>query len=230
MAKYDTLPTEETTETDFTTTDPDTLRESKDSYRHQDSVLRSWRTTIIVVSIVVFGLFATAFVRSYDFNSHVVTNTNSLHCGTSNTTAEAKALGCEFDLMSYSWTPKQCFDEETASEFREWVWESERQEGAFPFFYDQEGKNRVEDEHALSQSFGEVIHTTQEEHLGHCTFMIRRIHRVAESNGRLRLNSRFGTLAHTKHCSMEVLKSLKRPDLSYLRGIHSRFGVSFERC
>ncbi|KAF4620115.1 hypothetical protein G7Y89_g14708 [Cudoniella acicularis] len=230
MAKYASLSTEEPTETNFTTTDPNTSRDPKVSYHRQHSVLRSWRTTIIAVSILLCGLLATAFIRSYDFSPHVNASSLGLHCGTSNTTAEARALGCEFDLMSYSWTPKQCFDEETASEFSEWVWDSGRQEGAFPFFYDVEGKNRVQDEHALSQSLGKVIHTTQEEHLGHCTFMIRRIHRVAESNGRLRLNSRYGKLAHSKHCSNEVLKSLQRPDLSYLGGIRSRFGVSFERC
>lgn len=183
---------------------------------------------MITLSLLSLGLVVTTLFRSYHSSPH--TMAYNLHCGTSNTTAEAISLGCEFDLMSYSWTPKPCFDEDTASEFREWVWESERHEGAFPFFYDHEGKNKVEDEQELSQSFGKAIYTTQEEHLGHCSFMIRRIHRVAESNGRLRLNSRYGTLAHTKHCSQEVLKSLQRSDLSYLGGIHSRFGVSFERC
>ncbi len=102
--------------------------------------------------------------------------------------------------------------------------------GEFPFFYDLAGVSHVRDEHELAESFGTMIYTTQEEHLGHCTFMMRRLHRVAESNGRMRLNSRYGTLEHTKHCSQEVLTSFKRPDPRAMGGIHARFGVSFEHC
>lgn len=152
------------------------------------------------------------------------------NCGTSNTTAEAKALGCEFDILSYSWTPQPCLDKDTATEFHEWLQEPDRKMGPFPFFYDRQGRDRLQNEEELSLAFGKTLHTTQEEHLGHCTFMMRRIHRVAESNGRLRLNSRYGKLGHTKHCSNEVLKSLQRADLSYLDGARSRFGVSFESC
>ncbi|KAI0137815.1 hypothetical protein F4776DRAFT_663389 [Hypoxylon sp. NC0597] len=225
-AKYNILSTEEPIENKFSTIRPDISQEPKASNLSQHGVLKSWGVAIIAVLILLSGLLAAILVHSYSSSPH----TNGLHCGTSNTTAEAESLGCVFDILSYSWTPKQCFDEETATEFSEWLREPERQMGPFPFFYDLEGKNRVQDERALGETFGAVIHTTQEEHLAHCTFMMRRIHRVAESNGRLRLNSRYGNVNHTKHCSHEILKSLQREDLSYLGGVRSRFGVSFERC
>jgi hypothetical protein len=56
-------------------------------------------------------------------------------CG--NSTTEARALGCEFDLLSSIWLPPACLDRETSAEYREWLSSSERERGAFPFFADQ---------------------------------------------------------------------------------------------
>ncbi|KAI1381354.1 hypothetical protein F4677DRAFT_402756 [Hypoxylon crocopeplum] len=226
LPKYNSLSIEEPIETNFDDTGTAIQQEPKVSDHRHHSALRSWRTAIISILTLLFGISVIIAIQSHDFSPRA----SSLHCGRSNTTAEAEVLGCVFDILSYSWTPRQCFDEDTASEFNEWLWESGRQMGAFPFFYDVEGKDRIQDEQALGENFGTAIHTTQEEHLAHCTFMMRRIHRVSESNGRLRLNSRYGSLEHTKHCSHEILKSLERKDLSYLGGVRSRFGVSFERC
>jgi hypothetical protein len=228
LAQYASLSTQETSETKESE-----LETGLPRYEEVPNPILNWRTQCVRVvtigaSIFVCSLAVVFLVRSYQ-STHLPV-TASLHCGTSNTTIEARDLGCEFDMLSYSWTPKQCFDKDTASEFRDWLQSSERQMGEFPFFYDVVGNDHVLGEEELSESFGTTIYTTQEEHLGHCTFMMRRLHRVAESLGRLRLNSRYGTLEHTKHCSEEVLLSFKRPDPRDMGGIHARFGVSFEHC
>ncbi|KAH8199899.1 hypothetical protein TruAng_005955 [Truncatella angustata] len=48
---------------------------------------------------------------------------SSAHCG--NSSAEAAAMGCSFDIMSFTWSRKACFDEELMHEFlaaRNWTW------------------------------------------------------------------------------------------------------------
>jgi hypothetical protein len=49
-------------------------------------------------------------------------------CGS--TAAEAKARGCVFDVMSFSWLPRDCYDEELVAEFLQatdapWQWFSD---------------------------------------------------------------------------------------------------------
>ena len=227
LRDYISLSTEESPKTDLA--DPDT--QSDLSIDHELPIhSQNWklRTAIIAVLILLCGILAIVLTRKHDgTNAHPAP---IYHCGTSNTTAEARALGCKFDILGNSWTPKQCFDSDTAAEFREWVQLPERQMGTFPFFHDKEGKERIRDEHELAESVGSYVYTTQEHHLAHCTFLMRRIFRAGASNGELRLNSRYGTLSHTVHCTEEVLLSFRRPDPRQMGGIHAGFRVTFEHC
>ena len=150
---------------------------------------------------------------------------NELDCG--NTTTEAKTLGCEFDLLSYTWMPKGCIDRETSAEFEEWVRNPERQFGAWPFFADAEGKERILDIDALSERAGLKTHTTQEEHLGHCTFMLRRLQR--SQKGRT-MKTALDGIDHVIHCSNEILRGLKGPNPVDINRLASIFIVSFNTC
>jgi hypothetical protein len=228
FGRYASLSTDESVETKSTDSDTDLLRYEEAPIHHQNWKIHYVRNAVIALLVSLCGLLAIFLIRSHERTyEHATAN---LHCGTSNTTTEARALGCEFDILSYSWTPKQCFDKDTALEFSDWLHNPDRQMNGFPFFYDVAGKDHISGEDELAKSFGSMIYTTQEEHLGHCTFMMRRLYRVAESNGRIRLNSRYGTLEHTKHCSEEILLSFRRPDPRDLGGIHASLGVSFEHC
>lgn len=146
-------------------------------------------------------------------------------CG--NTTAEARARGCEFDLLSYSWLPQQCLDRETSAEFRSWILSPDRERGSWPFFTDSTFTSRISDEEALSErNLPVMTYTTWEEHLGHCVFLARRIYR--SMGGDFGMDPHFGNYGHTVHCTAEVLKGIKEdqsesPHLSY-------FGVYFGTC
>ncbi|KAE9379515.1 hypothetical protein N431DRAFT_460768 [Stipitochalara longipes BDJ] len=89
-------------------------------------------------------------------------------CG--NTSAEAIAVGCEFDILSYSWMPPQCLDRDTAEEFEDWLISNDRYQGPWPFFTDETGKERVIDKETLSHRTNTLTWTTEEEHLGHFPF------------------------------------------------------------
>ena len=197
-----------------------------------DSIHNSMSQNLQVASIAVLLLLCVILATLLARARHSTQSpaTSMYHCGSTNSTAEARALGCEFDILGNSWTPKQCFDNETAAEFREWLEQPERQMGAFPFFHDKEGKVPIMDEKELAETVRSRVYTTQEHHLAHCTFLMRRFFRVGHSEGKLRLNSRYGTLDHTKHCSNEVLSSFRRPDPKHMGGIHAGFHITFERC
>jgi hypothetical protein len=149
-----------------------------------------------------------------------------LNC--SDNVEEAKALGCEFDLLSYSWTPAECFDRQTAAEFNEWVLSDERQLGAWPFFADIDTEQRISGEEALSQRVGIETRTSQEEHLGHCIFWMRRTERVQE--GKVRLTARGDGLNHAIHCTASLLDRLKGPNPIDLGKAHAVFVVGFNTC
>jgi len=224
--QYTSLPTEESSKTHLAEldTESDQLTDDDSLIHSPKRKLQKVQTATIALLILLCGILTTLLLKTH----HVATDLH--HCGTTNTTAEARALGCEFDILGNSWTPKQCFDNETAIEFREWLQHSERQMGTFPFFHDEDGKERIMDEDELAESVESRVYTTQEHHLAHCTFLMRRIYRVGHSNGRMRLNSRYGTLEHTKHCTNEVLLSFRRPDPKHMGGIHAGFHITFEHC
>ena len=167
----------------------------------------------VLVSLIIFIIYS----------SHLFPRTE-LHCG--NTTEEARSLGCEFDLLSYSWTPKQCFDRETALEFKEWLLSPDRFPRSWPFFEDRNNSQWVPDEAALSERVHILSYAPNEEHFGHCVFMMRRLHRI-NSGGAGRANSRIKRYKHTEHCTNTILDAaFSQLDL---RG-PAHFGVTFETC
>jgi hypothetical protein len=147
-------------------------------------------------------------------------------CG--NTTTEARKKGCEFDLLSYSWIPPDCYDRETAGEFRRWVNDPDRERGSWPLFEDRQLKQRIADENDLSERIGIWTWVTEEIHLGHCAFLARRLHRAIE--GKFRLTG-VENINHTLHCTNQVLDNLSNsPSLHSTESGISRLTVNFVPC
>jgi hypothetical protein len=147
-----------------------------------------------------------------------------LHCG--NSTTEARSLGCEFDVLSNGWTPKECLDTQTSDEFYDWLTSPERLR-PWPYYTDREGKEWIPDKDSLSEGVYRKLYTTSEQHVGHCVYLMRRLHRIVDGGGKFRLNSR-QDYGHTDHCanlSLEVIGNRKPLDL-----IDVGFGVTFESC
>ncbi|RFU33863.1 hypothetical protein B7463_g2516, partial [Scytalidium lignicola] len=174
----------------------------------------------IVIGFIVYG-FGLKLFKFLTFTSQ----TKSLDCG--NTIAEAKARGCEFDVLSYSWIPQECRDRETDDEFLEWLYSDDRQLGPWPFFKDQEMKERIPDADALSHRVRMISYAPQEEHIGHCIFLARRLHRAMDSSWTM--DTRGGNLNHTIHCTNMVLKSATGISEEYAT-LRTHFGVTFGSC
>lgn len=152
----------------------------------------------------------------------------TLECG--NTTAEAEARGCAFDLLSHNWLPQPCLDPLSEAEYREYVSSPDRLYGAYPYFLDKDGTQRISDEREFSMLANgptladQHVFTTREEHLAHCSFLLRRTHRGAE--GKVRINDENLQFWHTEHC----LDEIRHPDRKPMNELNEGFYVGYSPC
>ncbi|KAK1243191.1 hypothetical protein MKX07_003819 [Trichoderma sp. CBMAI-0711] len=150
---------------------------------------------------------------------------SELHCGNSST--EARAMGCVFDLLTNNWMPEYCADPITDAEYREWVLDPSRQLGAWAFYHDEQGQKQVASEEVLSDLVGSHIYTTTENHLAHCAFLARRMHRLVTGDIAAVAHN---TLAHTLHCTRAILKAVESNEPSLKAQIGSTFDVGIVSC
>lgn len=112
-----------------------------------------------------------------------------LECGS--TTAEAEALGCEYDPLAACWMHPDCPHDYT-DEFITY-----NDGNPFHYYYDHEGTREIESWYDLSQ-LGYYWSSTRE-HLVHCSFILRRGHDTKARGARV--DSMAGDLHHNDHCA-----------------------------
>jgi hypothetical protein len=149
------------------------------------------------------------------------TSTSELHCG--NSSSEARALGCVFDLLTNNWMPQYCADPYTDGEYRAWVTDAGRELGAWAFYHDDKAERQVASEEELSDLVGKHVWTTTENHLAHCVFLARRMHRLV--TGEIAAVAH-NTFAHTVHCTKAILKALQ--STGELSGDVAQIGSTFD--
>lgn len=193
----------------------------------------SWQRRLQVITVIVFGAIACGFVGFAAHYYAVNTRTNAattiptreLHCG--NSSIDAQAQGCVFDLLTNNWMPQYCSDSVTDAEYRAWVMQPERKLGSWAFYHDDEAAHQVSSEEELSRLVGRRIYTTKENHLGHCTFLARRMHRLAIGE----INAvAHNTMAHTIHCTSSILDALEDTEQGGGARIGSEFEVGVVSC
>jgi hypothetical protein len=154
--------------------------------------------------------------------------TQTFSCG--NSTEEARAARCAFDLLSHSWVAQQCADARTEEEYRRWLLDPKRARGPFPFFRDAEGQQHIADESALSarasgaSETSRRVYTTREQQRGQCEFVLRRLHRGME--GLVRLNDAEAEMEHTEQC----LDKLRRGVGADMGELVMQSDVGFTSC
>ena len=138
-------------------------------------------------------------------------------CG--NTPSEARAAGCVFDIVAFSWLPPRCHDAELGEEFRQLKdWE---------YYLDRNRTRLVSLEMALTGEFT-GLNTKFEHHLHHCTFLWKKMHRALLSGGggKQAIDSVTAAYVHTEHCS-KVLTTNREVALDV---INSAFLVRYPDC
>lgn len=164
--------------------------------RHEPSLLIS--AVLFVVFLVLLLVCAVAVLlvmRAISVPSESESE-DLLTCG--ETPEQAQHLGCRFNVMSFTWVPSPCFDEELIDEFLNspsvpWKWFSERNAttaSTFPL------------EEVSSGQFPE-LYVTNAFHTTHCTFTWRQLHRALTMLGYL--DSYIGNYEHTLHCEQMLL-------------------------
>jgi hypothetical protein len=178
---------------------------------------RNWRNSILLGSLPVI-LFALYYVWDYTVSQgdqpDLHTKKQYLHCG--NSTAEARAAGCQFELMSYAWVPEPCVDQELEAEF---------QSLGFPYFEDIEGTRPIP--HEVVENGDQVVFSTWREHMWHCAFMWKKIVKIANGiEGAGGLSTRILRMNHTEHCSERILAD----DGPSLDTVNTRGTPAFDEC
>jgi hypothetical protein len=145
-------------------------------------------TSTCVVIAIVFSTLAT--IRTIHTTSPPET------CGV--TADEARSRGCEYDVMSFAWTPSRCFDSDLMAEFtsvRNWT-----------FFTSENGTEEVPH---LTVALGEhdKLYVTQEFHMYHCTYMWRKMHRAVLAA--VPLDGYIGNYHHTSHCERQIMQQAR---------------------
>jgi hypothetical protein len=149
-------------------------------------------------------------------------------CGS--TVSSARAANCSFDLLSNSWIPSTCYDSETDTEFRSWITHPNRTHGAWPYFTSKSlsPSTHIHDEAALSSMPGVWLWSTQEQHIGHCIFWAKRVHRTLQ--GSVGPSRSVQNMKHSFHCANEVLESLMEAPLEKVGKGVVHFKVQFDTC
>ncbi|PIG88392.1 hypothetical protein AARAC_004626 [Aspergillus arachidicola] len=198
-----------------------------------ERLLKQWRfhlSALSATALVILGVILLIWYSS-DSPARGTERINfgsvpSDYCGS--TAVEARANGCVFDLVTNNWVPKRCADAETAQEFREWVSNNVRLRQSWPYYYDGHGERQIASEEEMAGMVGQLVYTTTENHLGHCTFLMRRLHRFLDSDAETAI-SRIN-FNHTLHCSSEVLRAVGNPECEDRGIITSAFLVGITGC
>lgn len=152
----------------------------------------------------------------YDPSAHVMTGIMKSPCG--NTTAEAKARGCHFDIITFCWLPHRCYDNELSKSFEQlvdWKW-----------YLDRNKTRPVPKTEALR---GELdgLYVSWEYHVQHCVYMWQKMHRALLGPGKEAIDTYISPYIHTEHCGKMLLT---RGDGYALSDINTRIRVKFPDC
>lgn len=110
-------------------------------------------------------------------------------CG--NSTTEAKALGCQFDLLSAAWLPEECQDRELTEEFRA--------AGPWKYFADSLGRIELREEELPERTgYDNGYRASRRWHTVHCAFQWRKMHRSIERGARM--EDALRDYKHMMHC------------------------------
>lgn len=183
---------------------------------------RSWFTDAVIIIaalLTTIGIGVWAFrINSSNFSDVVqpgaTINDFKYHCGS--TIAEAKSLGCKFDLLSAAWVPPPCIDTELTEQFR--------REKDWKYYLDREGTMELPESELEFREGGVEgeFWATLEWHQVHCGYEWRKMHRALEVGGRV--ESALGEYHHTVHCG-KVFK-----DRSPLDKLETKITVEFLTC
>lgn len=192
------------------------------------------RLVVIVACAAIFMLLAVTVFYTVLGTRMLIEPQNKqgslgLSCGS--TVEEARARGCEFDLFTDSWVPAPCYDKATSDEMLHWLMQPERDYGAWPYFADRDGRERIPDVKTLSERiYPQKTYSTQEQHMAHCLFWMNHNERVVNGSVPWTSRGRQNPLHHALHCTQIILDGLADKNHTQKQLPHVVIQVGFTTC
>jgi hypothetical protein len=151
----------------------------------------------IIIAGTILVSVAAVYLTLYQLSTRYAGQHSSVttDCGTSATTANER--GCHFDLMSFSWLPRECYDASLEKSFMDY-----HPERLWKWYLDPEGKHELSQQD-VQDGTHDFLFVSWEYHLVHCAYMWRKLHRAIEIGGIV--DSYVGNYNHTMHCSEKLL-------------------------
>ncbi|KAK4107231.1 hypothetical protein N656DRAFT_785524 [Canariomyces notabilis] len=149
-------------------------------------------TSLLWLIVVTFALRASENKSEstgidHGHRHNVTTNAKLLTCG--NSTAEARDLGCKYDVFLNNWVPPPCYDEEWIAEYLE--------DNSWSAYADENLTQQLELEQMEDRDF---YYTSFRDHINHCATMWNKQF-WALYEERMALDTVIVNPAHTEHCA-----------------------------
>jgi hypothetical protein len=139
-----------------------------------------------------------------------------LECG--NSSAEARASNCVFQLWSYSWVPAPCFDPELTADFQEVIHKEN-----LSYYLPRQGTGRLDkvDIEIALEGEKEVLYSVWGLHYWHCAFYAQNFFRsrVALTNADLEVR-------HSEHC----MEWFSQPTKFDWHAVNIKLPLAFHTC
>ncbi|KAE9582027.1 hypothetical protein CGCF415_v013441 [Colletotrichum fructicola] len=138
---------------------------------------------------------------------NVTSGKRLINCG--NSTEEAKAQGCKYDILLNHWVPGPCFDKESVDEYRD--------DNSWGAFSDINMTHRLTIDEMSNRDF---YWTSIRDHINHCAIMWRRQFYVLFDERRA-MDTVVTSPGHTEHCSqylMDVTEGMFKEPTKTMRG------------
>jgi hypothetical protein len=119
---------------------------------------------------------------------NITTNAKLLTCG--NSTQEAKALGCKYDVLLNHWVAAPCLDEDWIAEYED--------DGSWAAFADENMTQQIKTVEEMSER--EFYYTSVRDHINHCGTMWKKQF-WALYREQTALDSLIASPGHTDHCA-----------------------------
>ncbi|KAH8703040.1 hypothetical protein BGW36DRAFT_422621 [Talaromyces proteolyticus] len=167
---------------------------SHDKQASRTRLLLSHAATFLVA--VLLTTIIVIICRPFTSKTTTEQRMKYLHCG--NSTAEARAQGCVFDLLANMWVPELCWDKEGTEEFmRTAPWQAYDSQDGTRLLTLEEMSERVERDRPYW--------TPLREHVIHCALMWQRQHRGFLSGYSEQMDFDSLSYQHTVHCSTSLM-------------------------
>lgn len=156
-----------------------------------------------LITVLLWTFILTTF-RSLSSRTTLQPTTKYLHCG--NSTAEARAQGCVFDVLTNMWVPEQCWDREGTEEYMRMApWQGYDTQDATRRLTLEEMSERVGKDRLAPDPTSPPYWTPLREHVIHCALMWRRQHRGFMNGEAKKLDFHSLNYQHTLHCSRSLM-------------------------